>query len=98
MVRALFAVMLFLAEQPLEQVGVAIPPASGPIRHSQAGAIRDPSCCFRDFAVHDLLTDVGIDIPGDALFLFGGERRGGQLGGSLLVAADAAEAYLRFNR
>ena len=46
------------------------------------------------FAVHDLLPDAGIDIPGDALFLFGGERRGGQLGEYFVEIKTSTSAFV----
>jgi hypothetical protein len=46
--------------------------------------IEPASCRHREFAVHGLLPDVGIDVAGNGLLLFGGERWGGELGEHLI--------------
>jgi hypothetical protein len=42
------------------------------------------SCRHREFAVHRLLPDVGIDVTGNGLLLFGGKGWGGELGEHLI--------------
>jgi hypothetical protein len=52
------------------------------------------SCRHREFAIHGLLPDVGIDVAGNGLLLFGGERWGGELGEHLIKDDTSTSAFV----